>query len=79
MKWISPVTVLIVFTGWHAFSAWLAERGTTRLCDVTADDLKDYAAHAALGLSRQRVADRLRAVSLVWGFALTHTEGEQKR
>ncbi len=67
VKWISPATVLVVFAGWHGFSAWLAERGLDRLCDLSPGDLEGYAAHvAALALSRQKAAQRLHAVSLLW-------------
>lgn len=70
VKWISPATMRSVVSHWRQFAAWLTDRGISRLADVDQDDLEDYAGHVAgLKRRRQKTAEILASISLLWGFA----------
>ena len=70
VKWISPATMRSVVSHWRQFAAWLTDCGISRLADVDQDDLEEYAGHVAgLKRRRQKAAEILASISLLWGFA----------
>ena len=69
VKWISPATMRSVVSHWRRFADWLTDRGISRLADVGEDDLEEYAGHVAgLKRRRQKTAEILASISLLWAF-----------
>ena len=55
----------------RVFACWLADRGGTRLCEVTAADLDDYHRHVtALACSPDRQGKLLAAVRTLWSYRI---------
>jgi hypothetical protein len=67
VPWPSPTSMYTIVHYWHGFDRYLAAHGISRLAEVDADLLEDYAAHLLARGGDQSAA--LYAVSRLWGMA----------